>query len=284
MQDFISPIISVAELKEVLKQDFNLLLFDVSNGKEAFSNYKKKHLENAVFVDLNTQLASIHSDLSVGGRHPLPDIKKFSKVLGGLGITPKSHIVLYDAMSGANASARFWWMLKAVGHKKVQVLDGGFEIAEKEGFPTNDKLVENSPVIDYPVSEWLLPLITMDEIDAIKANNDFLMIDVREEKRYSGITEPIDLVAGHIPGAVNIPFSRNLDKNGLFLSKEALREMYSKYLNKYKAENIVIHCGSGVTACHSILALYYIGFEFPKLYVGSWSEWSRNDKEMVLKA
>lgn len=277
-----SPIISVNELIELTSQDVDLKIFDVSNSKEARSNFEKKHLKNAFFVDINTDLTTINDDLAIGGRHPLPSIKKFSSILERLGISPETYIVLYDDKSGANAAARFWWMLKAVGHRTVKVLDGGFQTAEKFGYPTNDKKVNTQQVGDYPVEKWKLPLIEIDKVDNIKSNDDYLIIDVREAKRYNGITEPIDLIAGHIPGAVNFPFSENLDENGCFLSKKQLQEKYSELFKKHKPENIVVHCGSGVTACYTILAMHYAGFDFPKLYVGSWSEWSRNNKEMVL--
>lgn len=278
----ISPLISAQELLKLQSEKVEVKLFDLTNGKNALQDYENQHLDNAVFVDINSQLADIKEDVSIGGRHPLLSIASFSKTLGKLEISKNAHVILYDRNNGANAAARFWWMLKAVGHEKVQVLDGGFQAAEKFGYPINDKKVTTQHVGDYPVEKWNLPLIEIEEVDKIKSNEDFLIIDVREEKRYSGINEPIDLIAGHIPGAVNIPFSENLDKKGCFLNQNQLREKYSKLFEKHKPENIVVHCGSGVTACHTILAIHYAGFDFPKLYVGSWSEWSRNDKEMAL--
>lgn len=277
-----SPIISVQELVKFQAEKVEFILFDVTNAKNAKQDYDNEHLNNAVFVDLNSQLAEIEEDVSFGGRHPLPSIASFSKALGKLGISKSTHVVLYDKNNGANAAARFWWMLKAVGHEKVQVLDGGFQAAENFGYSINDKKVTVRSVQDYPVDKWKLPLIEIKDVDRIKSNEDFLIIDVREAKRYNGITEPIDLIAGHIPGAVNFPFSENLDENGCFLSKKQLQEKYSELFKKHKPENIVVHCGSGVTACYTILAMHYAGFDFPKLYVGSWSEWSRNNKEMVL--
>ena len=114
----------------------------------------------------------------------------------------------------------------------------------------------------------------------VAQNSEYLVIDVRDAARYRGQTEPIDLVAGHIPGAVNLPLTGNLDEKGLFLSPELLRKKYEEVIGNRPMDNVVVHCGSGVTACHSILAMVSAGFEIPKLYVGSWSEWSRNDKEI----
>lgn len=283
MKKYTSPIIDVQELLQLTLSDVYVKIFDVSNGKDAKLNYNKKHLRDAIFVDINSQLTNIKENLSQGGRHPLPSVEKFGEVLGKLGITPVTHVVLYDDKNGANAAARFWWMLKAIGHEKVQVLDGGFQNAEINNFPINANTVVVNPVGNYPITKWNLPLISMKEVDAIKEDKTTIIIDVREENRYNGISEPIDLVAGHIPNAINVPFIENLDKEGAFLSKEILIEKYSELFKKYPAENIIVHCGSGVTACHTILAMHHAGYNFPKLYVGSWSEWSRNNNEMVLK-
>jgi thiosulfate/3-mercaptopyruvate sulfurtransferase len=277
-----SPLISASELLQLYPLD-ELVLIDVSNGKDARSHYEAKHLDGALYVDLNTQLADIKDDVSVGGRHPLPSIDTFSKTLGHLGITPESHVVVYDDKNGSNAAARFWWMLKAVGHDKVQVLNGGFQEAEKANFPTNALLPTIATSVPYPVSDWQLSMATMEEVESVVQDDQHIVVDVRDAVRYRGETEPIDLVAGHIPGAINIPFTENLDTNGLFLPSEVLKEKYQKVFGTTPSENIIFHCGSGVTACHSLLAIAEAGLEIPKLYVGSWSEWSRNGKEIATK-
>nr|WP_321540460.1 rhodanese-like domain-containing protein [Flavobacterium piscinae] len=145
-----NPIITVSELKTLCKAN-NIFILDVSNGKDAQSNYNQKHLDGAIFVDLNTELAEIKEDLSRGGRHPLPSIKNFSQLLSKIGITPNSHVVLYDDKSGANAATRMWWMLKSIGHEKVQVLNGGFQEAEKQNFPINSKIETPISVQDYRI-------------------------------------------------------------------------------------------------------------------------------------
>ena len=122
----------------------------------------------------------------------------------------------------------------------------------------------------------------MNEVETASKTGDQTIVDVRDANRYAGLTEPIDLIAGHIPGAINIPFTENLDENGLFLSPEVLKEKYEKALKGLKLENVSVHCGSGVTACLMLLAMNYAGLAIPKLYVGSWSEWSRNNKEVVV--
>jgi len=278
----IPPIIESAELLKLYKSE-NLVLVDARSGKNAKANYQEKHLDGALFVDLENQLAEIKEDPSKGGRHPLPKIENFARTLSNLGISEKSHVVIYDDKNGSNAAARFWWMLKAVGHEKVQVLNGGFQAAEKINFPTSSKTEIINKTASYKVDNWKLPTATIDEVETVSEDKNHIVIDVRETSRYNGETEPIDLTAGHIPGAINIPFTENLDENGLFLSPTELKEKYSKIFQNVKPENIIIHCGSGVTACHSLLAIAYAKLEIPKLYVGSWSEWSRNGKKIETK-
>lgn len=257
-----------------IKDSPELRIFDVRTGPKAFENYEKEHLKNAVYVSLDNDLAEI-GNFENGGRHPLPSPEKFAQTLGDLGISPQSHVIMYDDKNGGNAAARFWWMLKAFGHEKVQVLDGGLQRAISENLETesgNFKYQKSN----YPITDWKLPQKNIDEVEAATLKKNALIIDVREAQRYNGITEPIDLVAGHIPNAINMPFAENLDENGNFKTPEELHVKYEKLFNDFSKENIIVHCGSGVTACHTLLAMNEAGFEIPNLYVGSWSEWSRN--------
>ncbi|MDR6968261.1 thiosulfate/3-mercaptopyruvate sulfurtransferase [Flavobacterium arsenatis] len=270
-----SPLIQAKELL-VLYNSKNLILVDASNSKNAYENYHHQHLDKAIFIDLNTDLADIKQDFADGGRHPLPTIKQFSETLSRLGISKDSHVVVYDDKNGSNASARFWWMLKAIGHEKVQVLDGGFQEAERVGFPINANQVTIHKTQPYKIEGWKLPVAAMAEVEKASQDQNHIVIDVRDSERYRGEKEPIDLIAGHIPGAINIPFTKNLDENGLFLSSDELKEKYLNIFDGISPENIIVHCGSGVTACHTLLAIASAGLEIPKLYVGSWSEWSRN--------
>lgn len=279
----IPPIIQASELMKLYKAE-NLVIADASSGPNAKSNYDSEHLEGAVFINLNTQLADIKQDVANGGRHPLPEIQDFAKILSEIGISPKSHVVIYDDKNGSNAAARFWWMLKSIDHQKVQVLNGGIEEAKKVNFPTSSKTEIINKTDLYKVnSNWELPIADMSEVERVSQNKDYILVDVRDTARYNGENEPIDLISGHIPGAINIPFTENLDKNGLFLSADELKEKYKKIFKDVKTENIIFHCGSGVTACHSLLAIAYAGLKIPKLYVGSWSEWSRNNKKIETK-
>ena len=272
----LSPIIEVDELMQI-SENQNLRIFDVRTGSNAKENYIKKHLEYSVFVDLNSDLAEI-DDPKNGGRHPLPKFEDFIKILGELGIDKNSHVVIYDDKNGANAAARFWWMLRAVGHKNVQVLNGGLQVAQNQNYPLSsveEYYPETKYISDY--QDWQLPQVWIDDVKKASQDSDSMIVDVRESQRFDGIMEPIDLVAGHIPNAQNFPFIGNLDEKGLFKSPEVLRNLYSELFDNYEKSKIIFHCGSGVTACHSLLALDYAGFDIPNLYVGSWSEWSRNE-------
>ncbi|MEY3443192.1 MAG: hypothetical protein RLZZ519_1473 [Bacteroidota bacterium] len=278
-----SPLIQPSELLSI-RTTKDWVLIDASNGPGAAEAYAKSHLEGARHVDLNTDLATILPDAAVGGRHPLPSPAKFAQVLSRLGITPSTPVMVYDSSNAANAAARFWWMLKAIGHAQVQVVDGGMQAAVAAGFPVSSEVPVVAETAPYPVAEWNLPLADIAEIDRIAQDPRHLVIDVRDNYRYLGESEPIDLIAGHIPGAINVPFSTNLDENGSFLGEETLRAKYLEVFGNRKAADIVVHCGSGVTACHTLLAVAAAGLAIPKLYVGSWSEWSRNNRPMVTMA
>ena len=295
------PIITATELSEIFNQE-NLVILDARTGKDARENYLEKHIKRARFIDLDKDLAEIGEDTAFGGRHPLPKISKFAETLQKLGISEDSHIVVYDTSNGANAAARCWWMLKSFGVEKVQVLNGGFQTAEKEGVQTNSGEEIFGKTSFILKENWSWPTSTLEEVEKEIAENSATVIDVRDAYRYRGESEPIDLVAGHIPGAINIPFSENLDENGEFLSPEILKEKYQQFLADASTplsmtKKLIIHCGSGVTACHTILALDYAGFvtlstdrksadevlEVPNLYVGSWSEWSRREGKEIAR-
>jgi thiosulfate/3-mercaptopyruvate sulfurtransferase len=278
----LSPLIEAKELLRIYKNS-DVLIFDATNSKDAKEQYAKEHLQGAFFVDVNVQLADIKSDPAEGGRHPLPKIEDFVKTLSELGISKNNHLVIYDHANGSNAAARFWWMLKAAGHEKVQVLNGGFQEAKSQGFPLSSKIENANKAIPYSAIKWSLPTAEMIEVEREAQNKNFIVVDVRDKVRFDGIQEPIDLIAGHIPGAINIPFTENLKENGLFLNPDELRMKYESQFGNIKSENIIVHCGSGVTACHTLLALAYAEMELPKLYVGSWSEWSRNNMPMASK-
>lgn len=272
----LSPIIKAEDLLR-LSQTEDIVLIDASAGSK--TRYDQNHLAGALFADVNTDLANI-GDFALGGRHPLPTLEQFAGMLQRFGISKDSHVVVYDDKLGGNAAARLWWMLKAVGHEKVQVIDGGFDAAVKAGFPTSAAIETPVHAAPYPITAWALPLSDITEVESVAKAQDHVVIDVRDANRFAGLTEPIDLIAGHIPGATNIPYTENLNADGTFLAPAVLREKYAKVFENFKPENVIVHCGSGITACHTLLAMDYAGLPIPKLYVGSWSEWSRNNKEI----
>lgn len=278
MSTTLSPLITAEELIANPK----IILIDARAGANTFETYQKEHLKGARFVDLNRDLAAVPENTANGGRHPLPSSQDFAKTLSSLGISPSDHVVVYDDKNGSNFAARFWWMMRAIGHEKIQVLNGGYPAAIQAGFPTNSG-IETFEKTTYPSQEWKLPLADIEEVEKARKNDQNIVIDVRDKNRFDGLVEPLDLIAGHIPGVVNVPLMENLDENGFFKPANELAEKYKAVLKDIKPENTIVHCGSGVTACHTLLAMDYAGLPIPKLYAGSWSEWSRNDREMALK-
>ncbi len=275
MRKLIHPIISVSELV-TLQEKFPVILLDSRYG-DALASYEKSHLKGALFVDLDKDLADLKEEPANGGRHPLPTVSHFVNALNNWGVSNQSHVVIYDTAGGAFAS-RLWWMLRSIGHKNVQVLDGGFDTAVKNGFPTQSGIEKSSQKTNYLAESWNWSVADLNTVEKEIKEGKSTVIDVRSNPRYRGEFEPIDLIAGHIPGAINVPFVSNLDSNGLFLTKEKLASKYAEVARSSSASKMIIHCGSGVTACHTILAMDIAELEIPTLYVGSWSEWSRNNK------
>ena len=274
------PLISPEELKTRLATAAPVLL-DARSGPEARARYAARHLPGAQLVDLEQDLAHPGPDAALGGRHPLPAVADFARLLGRLGIGPATPVVVYDDKSGANAAARAWWLLRAAGHAAVQVLDGGLPAAEAAGIALSSEQIPASPTAPYPFSEWQLSIAPAEEVQQASRENSRLIIDVREAPRYRGETEPIDLIAGHIPNAINVPFAGNLAATGRYLAPAALRAKYEAVLQGRNPADVLVHCGSGVTACHTLLAFEQAGLPLPSLYVGSWSEWSRNDNPIA---
>lgn len=252
------------------------MLLDV---RQSASAYAEGHLPGAIHADLNAQLSSASDpgfDPAEGGRHPLPPLDRLLRQLGEWGIEPEMQVVLYDDQAGANAATRLWWMLRAVGHEDVSLLDGGVAAATAAGIHLTTDVPTVEPKPPYPASGWALPTVTMADVDLLRQRDEWKVLDVRSRDRFRGDSEPFDPVAGHIPGAVNLPYAENLDHNGRFKSPEALRAQYVELFDGTPPENVVVHCGSGVTACHTLFALELAGLKGASLYVGSWSEWCRN--------
>ncbi|MCA9574283.1 MAG: sulfurtransferase [Myxococcales bacterium] len=250
------------------------ILLDARSGPDARARYLAEHLRGARFVDLESDL-SAPDDPARGGRHPLPPIARWAETLGRLGIGPDDDVVVYDDMGGANAAARAWWMLRAAGHTRVAVLDGGWAAARAAGLPCESGEAHWDGKAPYPTAAYALPTVDLAGVEAAQATGTRVLVDVRSAPRYRGEEEPIDPVAGHIPGALNHPLTQHLGPDGRFLPPAELRAQYEALLQGCPASDLVLSCGSGVTACHGLLALEHAGLPGAALYVGSFSEWCR---------
>jgi len=256
--------------------DCRFSLADTAAGAEA---YRHGHIPKARYAHLDKDLSSQITDFT--GRHPLPNFALLAKKLGDWGISNTSQVVAYDDAGGAFAG-RLWWLLRYMGHDKVAVLDGGIKQWQKQGLPLTTTLPTVKPTAFRPylnAAAWLNALQVQNSI-ALKS---ICLIDARTPERYRGEQEPIDPVAGHIPYALNRAFQLNLDSNGLFLPAEQLCEQFKRLIGTTGPEQVVHYCGSGVTACHNVLAMEYAGLSGSKLYAGSWSEWIRNKNRAVAK-
>jgi thiosulfate/3-mercaptopyruvate sulfurtransferase len=250
----------------------NLVLVDCRPDDKA---YLAAHVRGAHHAQLERDL-SLPAQPAHGGRHPLPAVHTLATTLGRWGVMPDSHVVAYDEQGGANAAARLWWLLRALGHTRVQVVDGGLPGLLAAGFELTHEPTLEREASPYPATTFAWPTADIDEVDAARGDVTRRVIDVRARERYRGEHEPIDPIAGHIPGSINVPLSRNLGSDGKFKSSEALHALYSAALDGIAPAQAVVHCGSGVTACHTLLAMERAGLHGAKLYVGSWSEWCRN--------
>jgi len=274
-----SPLIDPAELAALAADerlrvvDCRFVLSDPDAGRRA---YGEGHLPGAVYAHLDDDLAGPVTPLS--GRHPLPDPDDFAAVLGGWGIDPDTLVVAYDDASGALAS-RLWWMLGWVGHGARRVLDGGIDAWRAAGLPLTTAEPSPPRAPAYPVRPDPERVAgTAAVIEALAAG--IPVVDARSPERFLGRHEPIDPVAGHIPGSLNHPFSANLDEDGGFLPARELAARLGS-LGVGDDGNAVSLCGSGVTACHTILAAAVAGLPEPRLYPGSWSEWIRDPDRPV---
>ena len=257
----------------------SLLLLD---ARQDPADYAAGHLPGARPADLNRHLSTACDpghDPGRGGRHPLPPVDRFAGQLGAWGIQPGTEVVVYDASGGSNAAARLWWMLRSLGHGRVSVLDGGLQAALEAGLTLTVETMAGSAAPPYPAGGWRLPTADADAVEAIRLDSAHRLLDVRSAERWRGDSEPFDPVAGHIPGSMNLPWNENLGPNGRFKSPEALRAQYEALLGGTPPDRLTVHCGSGVTACHTLLALEVAGLPGAALYVGSWSEWCRSGRE-----
>lgn len=241
--------------------------FSLMEPESGWHQYRSSHIPGAFYLDLNRDLSSPVQ--THGGRHPLPDVDEFSQTLSRMGITSdKTYVVAYDNARFAFAS-RLWWLLRYLGHDQVAVLDGGFQAWQQGGYPlTSDEPIAQTgqfvPAVRSPLA------VSIDDVKARRQKPGVVLVDAREGDRFRGEREPIDPIAGHIPGAVNLCWKTITNDGGRAKSPEVLRSQWQTYAD---ADEIIVYCGSGVTACVNLLSLELVGIPTGKLYPGSWSDW-----------
>lgn len=255
--------------------DCRFSLTDTGRGRE---QYRQSHIPGAVYAHLDDDLSG-RIVPGETGRHPLPATERAAETFGAWGIADGVQVVAYDD-DGGGIAARLWWMLHYLGHDAAAVLDGSWAAWTAQNRPEKSGIETNVARSFTPrVREsWI---VDADRVDAIRRDDDWKLLDAREAKRYRGEEEPIDAVAGHIPGALSVPFMENLDASGRFLDHEALRGRFGEIIGSTPPEHVVSHCGSGVTACHNILAMEHAGISGSRLYPGSWSEWITDENRAV---
>lgn len=245
--------------------------FDLANPTAGEEAYRLEHVPGAVYAHLDRDLSAPITATS--GRHPLPDPDRFADTLSRWGITSTTQVIAYDADNSAHA-ARLWWLLRWMGHRKVAVLDGGLKAWKQAGLPLTAEIPRRS-ASKFEANPDRHMWLDADQLTS-KLAHGWRLLDARASERFAGKVEPIDAVAGHVPGAVNHPLSSNLDTNARFLSADELRRRYEASQGGVDDARTVAMCGSGVTACHLLLAMEIAGKSGARLYAGSWSEWIRD--------
>lgn len=253
--------------------DCRFTLTDPGSGRAL---YEQGHIPGARYAHLDNDLSSPVTELT--GRHPLPDAKVLAEKLGRWGVDSEKQVVVYDDVFGGMA-VRLWWLLKWLGHEQVALLDGVYPKWVREKRPLTTELPEIVPTrfVARPRDDmW----VTAEQVQQELARGAVLL-DARAEERFQGMVEPLDKVAGHIPGAINRPFDDNLQISGEFLSPAELKQEYHNYLEASDRKTVIHMCGSGVTACHNLLAMQHAGLDPGRLYAGSWSEWITDQNRPV---
>lgn len=251
--------------------------FDLANPGWGFADYQQGHIPGAVYAHLDHDLSGPRT-LS-NGRHPLPDRQTFTETLGRLGIDSSRQVVVYDT-SGGSFAVRLWWMLKYYGHARVAVLNSGFSSWTARGYPVTGGNSTNPKRVFTGTPDPTMVISTA-EMEKIVADPRSILIDARAPERFRGDVEPLDKVAGHIPGAINRFHQLNLDTNGLWLAPDTLKSEFRALLGGNPSAQAIVYCGSGVTSCHHLLAMEVAGLPMARLYAGSWSEWIRDPQHPV---
>ena len=251
--------------------------FKLDDEAWGLGEYHRAHIPGAAYAHLNRDLSGPITGMN--GRHPLPDPSALASTLGRLGIARGVQVVAYDQDAGMFAS-RLWWLLRWMGHEEVAVLDGGFAKWLAETRPTTAGEERAGPR-EFSGSPRMHMIADASEVARLVGRAGSLLLDARAPERYRGEIEPIDRVPGHIPGAVNYHFMRNIGEHGTFRSADALRHDLQQVLGPTPPDRVVCYCGSGVTACQDLLALEHAGLRGTRLYPGSWSEWSSDSSRPV---
>ena len=269
----LNPLVSAEWLHERLSDcglrvaDCRFYLAEPERGR---NEYLAGHIPGARYFSLDDHLTGTTGP----GRHPLPDATTFAEIMGRRGLDRDSTVVVYDD-AGGGIAARMWWMLRSLGHGAVYVLDGGWKIWVEESRPATTSIPPEDPTVFSGAATWT-GTITAEQIETDRDN--LLLIDARAPERFRGDEEPIDPVAGHIPGAVNIPYAGNVESSGRFLRREILDE---RFATGDVTKTVVSYCGSGVTACNNLLALAAVGRTEALLYPGSWSDWGTSGRPVA---
>jgi thiosulfate/3-mercaptopyruvate sulfurtransferase len=268
-----TPLIDVTALAQALEEGATRLMdarFSLADPQSGAQLYAQGHLPGALYADLNRDLSDLGR--TGHGRHPLPDSEAFAARLGEWGIGPDTQVVVYDAGDGSMAAARLWWLLRLIGHAHVRVLDGGFAAWQAAGLPVTTELPQVTGLPPYPGHFDRSQIASAEQVQARLKHAPGWLIDARAGERFRGEVEPLDPVAGHVPGAVNRPFALNVH-DGRLRPADDLRAALQPLLGTHAPEEVVLMCGSGVTACHLLLAMEAAGLEGARIYADSWSGW-----------
>lgn len=282
-----STLISAPQLQTLMASGQPLMVFDCSfelmqpTGGDA--QYLEQHLMGAVRADLDRHLSAKGApDAASGGRHPLPAREAFAAWLGSVGLTPDMQVVVYDRQ-GANYCGRMWWMLKWLGHEAVAVLDGGLQAWVAAGGAVDAGIKQARPAGSYPLSAPKALLASTETVLHQLGRRDQTILDARAAPRFRGEVEPLDPVAGHIPGALNRLFSDNIGPDGRFKPAAQLRAEFDALLAGRDPASVVHHCGSGVSAIPNLIAMEIAGLGRSGLYAGSWSDWCSDPARPVAR-
>jgi thiosulfate/3-mercaptopyruvate sulfurtransferase len=275
-----TTLVSTEQLAEHLTDSTWVIIdcrYDLTKENWGAEQYKAAHIPRAVYADLAHDLAGPKDGRN--GRHPMPGHDAMIATFGRLGIAPESQVIAYDQDSGMFAS-RLWWMLRYMGHNFVAVLDGGFAKWMREGRTTSAGVETPKPArfVGKPSAEMRL---TANQVWAKLGDPSLTLVDARGPARFEGKEEPLDRVAGHIPGARNHFFQWNLKPDATFKEPGELRQKFEALLGATPSDEVAVYCGSGVSACHNILAMEHAGLAIPRLFPGSWSEWSSDPDKPV---